>query len=54
MGAWGFVQRRLEALFGDDYRVRHASRAEAGSPAAGSSTYAELEEVDLIDRAFSS
>jgi hypothetical protein len=28
------------------------ARAEAGSPAAGSSTYHELEEADLLDRTF--
>ena len=52
MGAWGFVDGRLRALLGDDYRISHVSRAESGSPAAGSSTFAELEEADLLDRAF--
>jgi len=52
MGAWGFVHSRLHALMRDDYVVRHVSRAEAGSPAAGSSTFHELEERDLLERAF--
>ncbi|MHB8663475.1 MAG: multifunctional oxoglutarate decarboxylase/oxoglutarate dehydrogenase thiamine pyrophosphate-binding subunit/dihydrolipoyllysine-residue succinyltransferase subunit [Acidimicrobiales bacterium] len=52
MGAWGFVDGRLRTLLGDDYRIRHVARCEAGSPAAGSSTFAELEEADLLDRAF--
>ena len=42
---------RLDAIVGGDLTLRHASRAEAGSPAAGSSTFHELEEADLLDRA---
>jgi len=52
MGAWGFVHGRLHALLRDDYRLGHVARAEAGSPAAGSSTFHELEEQDLLRRAF--
>ena len=52
MGAWGFVHNRLHALLRDDYKMRHVSRAEAGAPAAGSSTFHELEETDLLERAF--
>jgi len=52
MGAWGFVHNRLHAVLRDDYTMRHVSRAEAGAPAAGSSTFHELEETDLLDRAF--
>jgi 2-oxoglutarate dehydrogenase E1 component len=52
MGAWSFVHERLHALLRDDYRLAHVARAEAGSPAAGSSTFHELEELDLIERAF--
>ena len=52
MGAWSFVHERLHALLRDDYRLAHVARAEAGSPAAGSSTFHELEELDLIQRAF--
>ena len=51
MGAWGFVRSRLDAIVDGDLTLRHASRAEAGSPAAGSSTFHELEEADLLDRA---
>ena len=51
MGAWSFVHGRLHNLLRDDYELRHVSRAEAGSPAAGSSTFHELEEADLLSRA---
>jgi 2-oxoglutarate decarboxylase len=54
MGAWTFVGGRLQDMLGGDYRIRCVARAEAGSPAAGSSTFAELEEADLLERAFSS
>ncbi len=52
MGAWMFVHGLLHALLRDDYRLAHVARAEAGSPAAGSSTFHELEERDLLERAF--
>jgi 2-oxoglutarate decarboxylase len=52
MGAWTFVHGRLHRLLRDDFELRHVARAEAGSPAAGSSTFHELEEADLLDRAF--
>ncbi|GAC1313386.1 MAG: multifunctional oxoglutarate decarboxylase/oxoglutarate dehydrogenase thiamine pyrophosphate-binding subunit/dihydrolipoyllysine-residue succinyltransferase subunit [Acidimicrobiales bacterium] len=52
MGAWSFVHGRLHALLRDDFTLRHVARAEAGSPAAGSSTFHELEEADLLARAF--
>jgi 2-oxoglutarate dehydrogenase E1 component len=51
MGAWSFVHGRLHALLRDDFRLAHVARAEAGSPAAGSSTFHELEEEDLLRRA---
>ncbi|MFI5042112.1 MAG: multifunctional oxoglutarate decarboxylase/oxoglutarate dehydrogenase thiamine pyrophosphate-binding subunit/dihydrolipoyllysine-residue succinyltransferase subunit, partial [Acidimicrobiales bacterium] len=52
MGAWSFVHGRLHTLLREDYRLRHVARAEAGSPAAGSSTFHELEEADLLARVF--
>jgi 2-oxoglutarate dehydrogenase E1 component len=51
MGAWTFVHERLHRLLRDDFRLLHVARGEAGSPAAGSSTYHDLEEADLLDRA---
>jgi 2-oxoglutarate decarboxylase len=53
MGAWTFVHERLHRLLREDFSLRHVARLEGGSPAAGSSTYHELEEADLIDRALS-
>jgi len=52
MGAWTSVHGRLHALLREDFRLGHVARAEAGSPAAGSSTFHELEEDDLLRRAF--
>ncbi len=52
MGAWSFVHERLHALLRDDFRLAHVARAPAGSPAAGSSTFHELEEEDILQRAF--
>ena len=40
-------------MLGGDYKIVSVTRAEAGSPAAGSSTFAELEEADLLERVFS-
>jgi 2-oxoglutarate dehydrogenase E1 component len=51
MGAWTFVRGRLEQLVGDDYVLDHVSRAESGSPAAGSATMHQLEQDDLLTRA---
>jgi 2-oxoglutarate dehydrogenase E1 component len=51
MGAWTFVHERLHRLLRDDFQLLHVARHEAGSPAAGSSTYHELEEANLLDRA---
>jgi 2-oxoglutarate dehydrogenase E1 component len=51
MGAWSFAEPRLRALLRDDYRLDHVARAASGSPAAGSSTFHELEERDLLERA---
>jgi 2-oxoglutarate dehydrogenase E1 component len=51
MGTWSFAEPRLRALLRDDYRLDHIARAASGSPAAGSSTFDELEERDLLERA---
>ena len=53
MGAWLFAQGRLQRLLGDDYKISHVSRAESGSPAAGSAAMHQLEHDDLLDRALS-
>ena len=51
MGAWPFVQGRLQRLLGDDYALRSASRPESGSPATGSSTVHQQEQDELVARA---
>jgi 2-oxoglutarate dehydrogenase E1 component len=53
MGAWTFVSDRLPRVLGDDYELRHVSRVESGSPASGSKTLHDLEQNDLMERAFS-
>jgi len=51
MGAWGLVHERLHRLFRDRYRLRHACRPAAGSPATGSHAIHELELAALVDAA---
>jgi 2-oxoglutarate dehydrogenase E1 component len=52
MGPWPFVERRLHDLIPDRAKLGHASRAESGSPAVGSSTVHAQEQEELLDRAF--
>ncbi|MDQ3680959.1 MAG: multifunctional oxoglutarate decarboxylase/oxoglutarate dehydrogenase thiamine pyrophosphate-binding subunit/dihydrolipoyllysine-residue succinyltransferase subunit, partial [Actinomycetota bacterium] len=52
MGAWNFVHGRLHRLLRDRYQLRHVSRIESGSPAAGSTLLHQMEQEDLMDRAF--
>ncbi|MEO7836542.1 MAG: multifunctional oxoglutarate decarboxylase/oxoglutarate dehydrogenase thiamine pyrophosphate-binding subunit/dihydrolipoyllysine-residue succinyltransferase subunit, partial [Acidimicrobiales bacterium] len=52
MGAWGFVRSRLPALLAEDGELRAATRVESGSPASGSAALHQLEQKNLIDRAF--
>jgi 2-oxoglutarate dehydrogenase E1 component len=52
MGAWGFVHSRLHRVLRDDYTLRHVSRTESGSPATGSHALHQLEQDDLLQRAF--
>jgi 2-oxoglutarate dehydrogenase E1 component len=53
MGGWTFVRGRLEDLLGDGARtLRHVSRVESGSPAAGSNVVHGLEQADIINRTF--
>ena len=53
MGGWTFVHGRLHRLLRDRYELRHVSRAESGSPAAGSMALHQLEQEDLVRRALS-
>jgi 2-oxoglutarate dehydrogenase E1 component len=52
MGAWNFVHGRLHRLLRDRYILRHVSRPESASPASGSSALHQLEQEDLLGRAF--
>jgi 2-oxoglutarate dehydrogenase E1 component len=52
MGAWSFVHGRLHRLLRDDFVLRHVSRPESASPASGSAAYHQLEDEDLLNRAF--
>jgi 2-oxoglutarate dehydrogenase E1 component len=57
MGAWTFVDRRLEALLGrlemKTKRPRYAGRDEAASPATGNNAKHVAEQKKLIDEALS-
>ncbi|MDP9403937.1 MAG: multifunctional oxoglutarate decarboxylase/oxoglutarate dehydrogenase thiamine pyrophosphate-binding subunit/dihydrolipoyllysine-residue succinyltransferase subunit [Actinomycetota bacterium] len=52
MGAWGYVRSRLLALLREDDELRAATRVESGSPASGSAALHQLEQKDLVNRAF--
>ena len=51
MGPWPFLHGRLHRLL-KERTLRHVSRVESASPATGSSTAHELEQADLLERAF--
>jgi 2-oxoglutarate decarboxylase len=52
MGAWPFVQGRLQTLLPDRAKLGHSTRQESGSPATGSATIHQQEQEDLVERAF--
>ena len=51
MGPWNFVHGRLHRVLRDDYRLRHVSRAESGSPATGSHAIHVQEQQQILDEA---
>ena len=57
MGAWSFVDRRLEAVLeelgGAAHRPVYVGRAEAASPATGNFRTHKKEQEALVDRALS-
>ncbi len=53
MGAWGFVRARLLSLLREDDELRPVTRIETGSPASGSHALHQMEQEDLLARAFS-
>jgi len=52
MGAWSFVHGRLHRLLRERFKLTHVSRVESASPASGSSALHQLEQEDLLTRAF--
>jgi 2-oxoglutarate dehydrogenase E1 component len=52
MGAWSFAHSRLHRLLRDDFTLTHVARVESGSPASGSRPLHDLEQEDLMVRAF--
>jgi multifunctional 2-oxoglutarate metabolism enzyme len=54
MGAWTFVQPRLQALVAGDMPVLGVSRIPSGSPATGSAEMHKLEQADILTRALGS
>ncbi|MGI8794421.1 MAG: multifunctional oxoglutarate decarboxylase/oxoglutarate dehydrogenase thiamine pyrophosphate-binding subunit/dihydrolipoyllysine-residue succinyltransferase subunit [Acidimicrobiales bacterium] len=52
MGAWTFVQSRLQRMLDGRASVRGVARVASGSPAAGATSLHNLEQADLIDRTF--
>ena len=51
MGAWTFVQGRLDERFADTHTVLRVSRYESGSPATGSHTIHVQEQEAILDAA---
>jgi len=52
MGAWTFVRARLLALLRAGDELRPVTRIETGSPASGSIALHQMEQEDLMERAF--
>ena len=52
MGAWGFVRARLLRLLREGDELRPVTRIETGSPASGILALHQMEQEDLLERAF--
>jgi 2-oxoglutarate dehydrogenase E1 component len=52
MGAWEFMRPLLEELIGDRCPLRYIGRARSASPSEGSSTWHQLNQRALVERAF--
>ena len=52
MGAWTFVQERLQGLIGDQVEFLYAGRSASASPATGSSRVHRAEQKTLLADAF--
>jgi multifunctional 2-oxoglutarate metabolism enzyme len=53
MGAWFYVRDRLPRVLGDRGKLDHVARQPSASPASGSSTVHDHEQVGIYDAAFS-
>jgi 2-oxoglutarate dehydrogenase E1 component len=52
MGAWSFVQQRMEGLLPEGRRLAYVGRPASGSPATGSATIHHAEQEQLVRQAF--
>ena len=52
MGACTFLHTRLHSTLPKGIKFSHVARPESASPAGGSATIHELEQQDLLERAF--
>jgi 2-oxoglutarate decarboxylase len=52
MGPWSFVHGRLHRILREDFELRHVSRVESASPATGVAALHQMEQEDLLARAF--
>ena len=52
MGPWNFVHGRLHRLLRHHFELRHVSRVESASPASGIAALHQMEQDDLLQRAF--
>ncbi len=51
MGAWNFIEPRLRRIFGKD--ILYAGRDASASTATGAHAVHELEQRELLEKAFS-
>ena len=54
MGGWSFMEPRLLKLLGSDRSLRYVGRPASASPATGSHTIHQMEQRQLVNRAFES
>lgn len=53
MGAWHYIFNLLSRVMPEGIKLSHAARPESGSPASGSSKMHELEQKQVMEKAFS-
>ncbi|NUO82701.1 multifunctional oxoglutarate decarboxylase/oxoglutarate dehydrogenase thiamine pyrophosphate-binding subunit/dihydrolipoyllysine-residue succinyltransferase subunit, partial [candidate division KSB1 bacterium] len=52
MGAWSFVRARLRYITSERHKISYIGRVPSGSPATGSQRIHQLEQEDIVRRAF--